>query len=117
MLKDRDGRDTARVSGADKKVLSPATDGNVQIRDLRIETFNPDGTPNLIGEAPECVLNLLTASLSSSGSLTVTQVGGAFSLKGEGFMWNHKTERLQLSNHVQAVFRGLTPGNALQLQK
>jgi hypothetical protein len=92
----------ARVSGEDGHALSLSI---YEVKGFRIETFNPDGTPNLMGEAPTCTFNVSTTNASSSGPLTITQAGGGFSLSGEGFNWNHAAQRLQLSNRVHAVFR------------
>lgn len=92
----------ARVSGEDGRALSLSI---YEVKGFRIETYNPDGTPNLIGEAPTCTFNVSTTNASSSGPLTITQAGGGFSLSGEGFNWNHAAQRLQLSNRVHAVFR------------
>lgn len=93
----------ARFSGEESP--RPLGAGIVEIRGFKVETFNADGTPNLVGEAPVCILNITSQNASSSGPLTVTQVGGAFSLRGEGFNWNHDEERLWLSNKVHAVFQ------------
>jgi UDP-N-acetylmuramyl tripeptide synthase len=49
--------------------------------------------------------DLTTKQASSAGPLTIQQVGGAFSLTGVGFSWNQESERLVLSNRVQATFR------------
>lgn len=92
----------ARVSGEDGRALSLSV---YEVKGFRIETYNPDGTPNLIGEAPNCTFNVSTTNASSSGPLTITQAGGGFSLSGVGFNWNHAAQRLQLSNRVHAVFR------------
>jgi lipopolysaccharide export system protein LptC len=94
----------ARFTGSDSQLLSAALT-LYQVRDFRVESFNSDGTPNLIGEAPQCQLNVATKSVSSSGPLTVSQVGGLFSLSGEGFEWNHESGQLVLSNRVRTVIR------------
>ena len=111
--KTKDGR-LVRFTGTDKQILSPIT---FRIYGFRVETFNNDGTPNLTGEAPECVLDIATKSISSSGLLTVSQAGGTFTLTGEGFSWNQETERLQLSNRVHAVFKLNAPRGALMPPK
>ncbi|MBX3733724.1 MAG: hypothetical protein KF791_14155 [Verrucomicrobiae bacterium] len=95
-------RTVARFSGEQGR---PITATVYEVTGFRVETFNPDGTPHLVGDAPTCTLNITSQNASSSGSLTVSQVGGAFSLRGEGFSWDQDSERLQLSNKVHAVFR------------
>ncbi|HAB18899.1 MAG TPA: hypothetical protein PLX89_25215 [Verrucomicrobiota bacterium] len=100
----KEGRLVARFSWTDPQPLS-ATLTSYQVRDFQVETFAPDGTPNLVGEAPQCQFNTATKSVSSSGPLKVSQVGGLFSLAGEGFEWNHESGRLVLSNRVRTVIR------------
>ena len=68
----KEGRTVALFTGADHKPLSVTA---VQIRDFRVETYQPDGTPNLQGTAPECHLDISTRKITSSGSLNVTQAG------------------------------------------
>jgi len=98
----KDNRLVARFTG--EEVPRQISIGVMEIKGFKVETFNADGTPNLVGEAPVCILSIANKNASSSGPLTVTQVGGAFSLRGEGFQWNHDEERLWLSNKVHAVF-------------
>jgi hypothetical protein len=103
--KNKEGRLIARFSGADKQPLQPLSFTVFKIRDFKVETFNADGTPNLVGLAPECVLRIDNQSVSSTGPLTVTQAGGLFTLRGVGFEWNHESGRLVLSNKVTTVVR------------
>lgn len=101
-----------RVSGDEARAISLTLH---EVKGFRLETFNADGTPNLIGEAPTCLFNLTTTNASSSGPITITQMGDGFSLSGEGFNWNHASQRLQLSNKVHAVFSLKSAGSALSL--
>lgn len=98
----KDGKTVLLITGAEQKPLSLTL---VQIQDFQLETYHPDGTPNLRGAAPECVLDLGSYQATSDGPLALTQVGGAFTLKGVGFVWDQKSERLRLSNRVEATFR------------
>lgn len=77
----------------------------VRIRDFRVETFNDDETPALVGEAPECLLNLTTKNASSAGTIRISQAGGRFTHAGEGFSWDHENGRLILSNRVHSTIR------------
>lgn len=100
----------ARVGWEEERAISLTV---FEVKEFRCETFNPDGTPNLLLEAPTCLFNLSTTNASSSGPLTVTQAGDGFSLTGEGFNWNHASQRLQISNHVHAIFRLKAPATLL----
>lgn len=77
----------------------------IRIRDFRVETFNDDETPALVGEAPECVLNLTSKNATSAGPIRISQAGGRFTHAGEGFSWDHENGRLVLSNHVHSTVR------------
>lgn len=101
----KEGKTIALFTGAEHKPLSVTL---MQIREFRVETYNPDGTPNLQGEAPNCLLDISTKRMTSDGPLKLSQAGGAFTLSGVGFAWDQESERLQLSNRVEATFR-LTP--------
>jgi len=98
----KEGKTVALFTGSEHKPLSVTL---VQIKNFQVETYQPDGTPNLQGTAPECQLNLSTRQINSSGPLHLTQAGGAFTLSAVGFAWDQESERLQLSNRVQATFR------------
>lgn len=103
-----------RASGKSMRMISTTV---YEVPGFKLETFSPDGTPNLIGEAPLCIFNLATTNASSSGPIAVRQVGGVFSMTGEGFNWNHAAQRLQLSNRVHAVFRMKSPAALLPTSK
>lgn len=98
----KDGKLAARFSGGATEPLSTRL---LRVRQFRVETYRADELPDLVGEAPECVLDLETKSLSSAGPLKVTQAGGRFTLAGEGFNWDQATGRLELSNKVHTTLR------------
>jgi hypothetical protein len=77
----------------------------LRIRDFRVETYNDDETPALVGEAPECWLNLTSKNASSAGTIRISQAGGRFTHAGEGFSWDHEAGRLVLSNRVHSTLR------------
>lgn len=99
----KDGKTAALFTSPESP--KPLSLSQVQIKNLQVETYTSEGIPNLRGLAPDCVLDLNTKQASSAGPLTIQQVGGAFSLTGVGFSWNQESERLVLSNRVQATFR------------
>jgi hypothetical protein len=100
--KDKAGVLKARFTGASSTPKSPTLH---LVRQFRVETFRGDGTPDLVGEAPECLLDLSTKDVSSAGQLAVRRSDGQFSVRGEGFSWNHESGRLELSNKVHVTFR------------
>ncbi len=98
----KEGRLEANLRGAS---VEPIGGNQLRFRQLHIETFNEDGTPNLVGEAPDCVYSLATKTVSSGGPLTVVQSSGTFRVSGEGFLWEQITGRLVISNQAHTVFR------------
>jgi hypothetical protein len=98
----KDGRLEANLRGAS---VEPIGGNQLRFHQLHIETFNEDGTPNLVGEAPDCVYSLATKTVSSSGPLLVIQSSGTFRVSGEGFLWEQITGRLVISNQAHTVFR------------
>ncbi len=98
----RDGRTYLKFSGSGTEAISPTV---LRIRDFQVETFRADETPELIGKAPECVLNLTTKSATSSGPIRIEQVGGRFTHAGTGFAWDHENGRLEISNRVRSTVR------------
>jgi hypothetical protein len=103
----KEGRLVTRLTGA---ATEPVSAKEVRVRQFRVETYKTDETPDLVGDAPECVVDLTSKNMSGPGRLTVSQAGGRFTLSGEGFFWNHDAGRLVLSNKVHTTMR-LNPFN------
>jgi hypothetical protein len=100
----------SRLSGAEAQPVSP---GVSRIKQMKLETFAPDGTPNYIVEAPECVFDENQGTASSPGHLTVRQANGQRQLQGDGFLWRQADGFLCISNR-QRTDINLTPGMKLQ---
>lgn len=98
----KDGRTYLWFKGSGTEAISASV---VRIRDFRVETFREDETPDLVGEAPDCLLNLTTKSASSAGPIRISQAGGRFTHEGVGFSWDHENGRLVLSNSVHSTIR------------
>lgn len=98
----KDGRLEANLRGAS---VVPIGNNQLHFRHLHIETFNEDGTPNLIGDAPDCIYSLATKTVTSTNELTVVQSSGAYRVTGVGFQWEQVTGRLVISNQSHTVFR------------
>lgn len=101
-LYNKDGRLEANLRGAS---VEPIGGNQLHFRQLHIETFNEDGTPNLVGDAPDCIYSLSSKTVTSSGLLNVVQSSGSFRVTGEGFLWEQVSGRLVISNQAHTVFR------------
>ena len=91
-----------RVSG---KRAEPQGPGRYLIKELRIETFHPDGKPEVVIEAPECIYDYTSRMASSAGHLKIRTGDGQFAVTGEGFLWQPATPNLIISNRVNTLIR------------
>lgn len=101
-LYNKEGRLEANLRGAS---VEPIGGNQLHFRQLHIETFNEDGTPNLVGDAPDCIYSLSSKTVTSGGLLNVVQSSGSFRVTGEGFLWEQVSGRLVISNQAHTVFR------------
>ena len=92
----------SRLSGAEAQ---PLAGGLLAIKQLKLEMFRPDGRPEIIVIAPECVYNQLDGTASSSGRLEVRTGDDRISVEGEGFLWRQNDSFLTISNQVHTVIK------------
>ena len=90
----------SRLSGAEAQ---PLAGGLLAIKKLKLETFNTNGSPAMIVEAPECVYDTLNGTANSPGHLQLRTGDGGFRVEGEGFLWRQGDSSLTISNQVQTV--------------
>jgi hypothetical protein len=90
----------SRLSGAEAQ---PLPGGLLAIKQLRLELFRPDGQPEIVINAPECIYNQLNGTASSSGRLQVQTGDGKVRVEGEGFLWRQSDSFLTISNRVSTV--------------
>ena len=90
----------SRLSGAEAQ---PLAGGLLAIKKLKLETFNTNGSPAMIVEAPECVYDTLNGVANSPGHLQLRTGDGVFRVEGEGFLWRQSDSSLTISNQIQTV--------------
>jgi hypothetical protein len=90
----------SRLSGAEAQ---PQAGGLLEIRQLKLETFDTNGVPGLIVKAPECVYDTLRGMASSAGHLRLETADGSSHVEGDGFLWRQTDSFLTISNNVQTV--------------
>jgi len=90
-----------RLSGADGQ---PLPGGLLHITEMKLETFAPDGKPDMIVEAPDCVYDTMKATATSPGPLALQHGDGKFHVTGVGFFWRQSDSFLAISNQVHSVF-------------
>jgi hypothetical protein len=89
-----------------KSILSgaealPQPGGLLIIKRLKLQTFDPDGKPQIIVTAPECIYDTLGATAHSAGPLQLENGDGKFHVEGEGFLWRQTNNFLTISNNVR----------------
>jgi hypothetical protein len=101
----------SRLSGADAQ---PLPGGLVVIKQLKLETFNTNGTPQAIVEAPECIYDMRNGAANSAGHLRLRSGDGRIRTEGDdGFLWQQTNSFLKISNHVHTVIETGTETKAL----
>lgn len=100
----------SRLSGAEAQ---PLAGGLLAIKQLKLEMFRPDGQPEIIVNAPECVYNQLDGTARSSGRLEVQTGDDKIRVEGEGFLWRQNDSFLTISNQVRTVIKN-GPGKGIR---
>jgi len=90
----------SRLSGAEAQ---PLAGGLLVVKQLKLETFNTNGSPQAVVEAPECVYDTLHYTAGSAGHLRLRSGDGKISIEGDGFLWRQDDSFLTISNHVHSV--------------
>ena len=90
----------SRLSGAE---ASPQPGGLLVIKQLKVETFDLNGKPEIVVDAPECVYDTLNGVATSPGQLQMRTGDGRFRVEGEGFLWRQTNSLLTISNRTRTV--------------
>jgi hypothetical protein len=90
----------SRMSGSE---ADPLPSGMLLIKQLRLETYDAKGNPQLIADAPECIYDPINGVASSPGAVHMQTGNGEMRMDGEGFLWRQSVSFLTISNQVQTV--------------
>src|ERR1700690_2833200 len=90
----------SRLSGAEAQ---PLPGGLLAIKQLKLETFELNGKPEIVVNAPECIYDQLNGTANSPGRLLVQYQEGKIRVAGEGFSWRQGDSHLTISNRVSTV--------------
>src|SRR4029434_5680028 len=71
-----------------------------QLADARLQTFHPDGQPEMRVEAPHCLYERAGKTVSSPWPLRVQTANGSFLIEGTGYLWRQTNLSLTISNQV-----------------
>lgn len=92
----------SRLSGAEAQ---PQAGGLLVIKQLKLETFDASGKPEMIVNAPECVYDTFQHTASSAGHLEAQSGDGRYRVEGDGFLWRQNDSFLTISNHAYSVIK------------
>jgi hypothetical protein len=91
-----------RLSGAE---ASPLPGGLLDVKQLRIEVFEPDGKLQAIVRAPQCTYAPMDGLASSAGHLVMETSDGKMRTEGDGFLWRQSDNSLTISNNVYTAIK------------
>jgi hypothetical protein len=91
-----------RLSGAEAQ---PLPGGLLVIKQARLGTFNTNGSPQAMAEAPECVYDTVNRTANSAGHLWMQSGDGRIRIEGDGFLWRQDDSFLTISNHVDSAIK------------
>jgi hypothetical protein len=96
----------SRLSGGEAQ---PEPGGLLVIKPFKLETFNRDGSPQLVVNAPECVYDTMHNTANSAGHLQLRNGDGKIRTEGDGFLWRQDDYFLTISNHHHTMIES-SPG-------
>jgi hypothetical protein len=91
-----------KLSGAE---ASPLPGGLLEVKSLRIETFDVTGKPEAIIQTPQCVYSPFDGVASSTGHLVLQTADGRMRTEGDGFWWQQSDNSLTISNNAHTVVK------------
>jgi hypothetical protein len=78
--------------------------GKILVTDAKLKIFNTNGALLLLAETPQCVLDSVEHSVSSSNTLQIRTTDGQLLHEGEGFYMRTNSD-LIISNSVHTVIK------------
>jgi hypothetical protein len=90
------------VTGAE---AIPIRSNRVEVTQMHVEDYAPDGRTNLVARAPHCVFNPISREISSTGRVEAALGNGRILMEGEGFLVRMTNLHCVISNRVRTVIR------------
>ena len=92
-----------KLSGAE---ALPLPGGLLDVRQMRVETFDVDGKSQMVVRAPQCTYSPFDGEANSAGHMELESGDGKIHVEGDGFLWRQDAGELIISNHVATVILG-----------
>jgi len=83
----------------------PLAGGLLAVKQLKMETFSTNGSPQVVVEAPECVYDTSLGVANSAGHLQLQNGDGKIRTEGDGFLWRQSDNSLTISNNVYTLIK------------
>jgi lipopolysaccharide export system protein LptA len=93
-----------KLTGAEARPV-PGDKNKVQVTNLKLQSFRPNGEREIVIEAPECVYDQAARQAGSAGRLQVQSGDGRFQIAGDGFNWQQETKALVISNNIRSTIQ------------
>lgn len=103
-----------QLSAAQARSL--ASDRQLLLTKVKLQTFKVTGELELVIEVPECIYDQTNRTVGSPGPLQVRSGDGRFRIAGEGFSYRQGESRVVISNRVHAVVELPTTNSAGPLE-
>lgn len=91
-------------------VATRIDDDNVRMKEVKVETYNTEGEPDMTVELPISMLNLTTKVVTSKTKTTITRED--FVLTGDSVEFNTVTKQAKLVGHVHMTVYNLNDEEA-----
>lgn len=83
----------------------PLAGEKVLIKNMKLQSFRPNGDREIVIEAPECLYDRPARQAGSPGPLQVQSGDGRFRIAGEGFAWRQDEKQLVISNNIRSTIQ------------
>jgi lipopolysaccharide export system protein LptA len=90
----------------------PLPGEKVLLKNMKLQSFRPNGVREIVIEAPECLYDRPTRQAGSPGPLQVQSGDGRFQIAGDGFAWRQDTKSLIISNQIRSTIQQPKPNAA-----
>jgi len=91
-----------KLSGAEASQLPGDL---LDVKQLKIETFNVDGKLEMIVRAPQCYYTVMAGEANSAGHIEMQTGDGKIHIEGDGFLWRQDDNSLTISNNVRTTLK------------
>ncbi len=86
----------------------PEGKGRLRVKNLHVESFRLNGEPEGVVDAPDCLYDHATQTITSGGDIQAWTADGRLHFAGTGFRFTLTNKSLIISNNFHTVIRDLS---------